>query len=594
MRIQLLLSFVAVAAIAGCGKSHHGTGTDGGAPADMADVAPAPVATHVSAVGATCCMDSDGAATHVAYLLNAAPLIPTIKGQKLNQPIGTFGELHVAGSDGSDVVINATVPQGNYIISPDGKSVFWANFDPTTSLTTGTVSINRFDVATKTNTVLSPSGGPSQFAGELPDMTPVFLPVPFASSTFFSPSGKYFLLGVLTNMQQVAGDLWVLDADTGATVLMRGNGEYLDIQAVLADDTLLFEDTVGGTSTGGAQPTNPVQNLYWQPISTTSTATAITTRVANFATTADGSQLVILHVNGDIDVWDTTKHTLSATPIVSGAASFTLGSDSNGPIAWVGTDQSLHVTDTSGAKTLDLTASVAAAALSGTPVFSPDNTHLYFWTTYELQATRGTLMHVAVKSGSTPNHIADNVSGPDLRVTDSALVYLQNVDQPGQLGDVVTSNLDGSSPVALNMKANVGGLQLSNPLPKTWSAVHLSSSVVDTTNSPIVGTALTGALTLGASGVGTAPATETTIDPAVGASQYELSDDAHDVVFIAGVAWNGTAGNYVGALKILDIKNDMQYIGGAVGVSEISPVANRAFFANAPVAAMAGIYYIKY
>ncbi|HEX4457025.1 MAG TPA: hypothetical protein VIA18_03600, partial [Polyangia bacterium] len=306
-------------AIAGCGKSHSGgKGTDGGAPpVDMADVPPEPVATHVSATGTTCCIDSDGTATHVAYLLNAAPLSPTVKGQQLI-PIGTFGELHVAGSDGTDVVINATVLQGNYTMSPDGKSVFWANYDPTTSITTGVVSINRFDVATKTNMVVSASGGPSQFVGNLDPTTPIYFPSPFAASTFFSPSGKYFLLGVLTNMQQTAGDLWVLDADTGATVLTRGNGEYLDIQAVLGDDTLLFEDTVGGMSTGTAGPTNPVQNLYWQPISTTSTATAITTRVANFSTTADGSELVILHVNGDIDVWDTTKHTLSATPIVSG------------------------------------------------------------------------------------------------------------------------------------------------------------------------------------------------------------------------------------------------------------------------------------
>ncbi|HEX4460863.1 MAG TPA: hypothetical protein VIA18_22945, partial [Polyangia bacterium] len=256
-------------------------------------------------------------------------------------------------------------------------------------------------------------------------------------------------------------------------------------------------------------------------------------------------------------------------------------------------DGSLHVTDTSGAKMLDLTAAVAAASLDGNPVFSSDNTDLYYWQNYAIQSSSGTLMHVAVKAGSTPTKIADKVSVPDLRVTDSALVYLQNVDIAGQFGDVYTANLDGTSPTALNQKANVGGLQLINPSAKTWHAVHLSASMADATNSPIVGTPMTGALTFGVA-TPSAAAVETTIDSAVGASQYEFADDGLDVAFIAGVNWNATASNYVGALKIFDVATQAQAIGGVVGVSELGPISNRTFFVNAPSAAMAGVYYIKY
>jgi hypothetical protein len=588
MRTQLFLSLVAVAAIAGCGKGGSHTG-DGGAPVDMADVPPVPVATAVGTPGNTCCIASDAVATHVAYLLNAAVLKQKLETYSI--PLGTAGELHVAGSDGTDVKVAANIFQGNYLISPDGKSIFYAGFDPATAITTGDTTFNRFDVATGTSTQLADNAFASSFLGQLPDGTPVFAPTPFAANTFFTPSGKYLLLGVLAPMAQSIGDLWVIDVDTGTAVIKRGAGEWADLQFVTGDDTLIFEDTVGGTVTGTNPPTDPLQTLYWQPISSTSTAAVITTRASQFTTTGDGGTLIILRTNGDIVAFDLTKHTLGAAPIATGAITFTLGSGSKGPLAYIGADQSVHVIDTTGAKQLDLDAATAKAALNSTVVISPDNAHLYFWQNFEVQATRGTLMHVAIKSGSTPNKIADLVSSQDLRITDSALVYLQNVDQPGQLGDAMTSGLDGSSAIALGTKANVGGLQLVNPVAKSWYAVHLTACVPDTTNTPIVGTALEGALSLGSAGA----TTETTLDTKVGASQYTFTDDGHDVIYVSQASWFPLVSNYVGTLQFVDLRSPTTpIVGGVVGVSELGPVSNRALFVNAPAANPAGVYHVKY
>ena len=71
-------------------------------------------------------------------------------------------------------------------------------------------------------------------------------------------------------------------------------------------------------------------------------------------------------------------------------------------------------------------------------MLSPDNAHVYFWQNYEAQNNRGTLMHAAVTAGATPNKIGDKISIPDLAVTDTALVFLQNVDDMGQFGDAAT------------------------------------------------------------------------------------------------------------------------------------------------------------
>lgn len=595
MRTQLFLSFVAVAAIAGCGKSGGKGGNDAGPPpVDMADVPPAPVATHVGATGNTAAIQSDGAATHVAYLLNVAPVNAKVD-NKYSVPMGSFGELHVASSDGTDTVVNPSILQGSYVMAPDGKSLYYTVFDLTTSVTTGAVSVNRFDTTTKTSSVVSATGGLSQFLGQTPPPanTTVYQPIPLNEDlVFFTPSGKYFLIGVLAPGATSAPDTWILDVATGAPVIKIGGGQAYEFLDVTPDDTLIFANSINGTVTGTTPPANPVQQLFWQPISATSTATMITSRVAQSLQTADSKNLVIMTTAGDISTFDLTTHKLSAAPLASGATQISVGSDSKGPIAYVGSDLSVHVIDTTGAKLLDIDAATAKASLANAPIISQDNGHLYFWQSDFLVHTKsGTLMHAAIKSGSTATKVGDSVSLPDLRITDSALVFLQHVDATGTTGDVYTSNLDGSSPVALGMKANTGGLQLINPVAKSWYAIHLTGATADATNVPIVGTPTTGALSLSVSGA----TTDTVLDSTVGASQYAFSDDGHDVIYVSKASWYSPVANYVGTLELVDLRTPATPIpGGVAGVTELGPVSNRALFVNAPAASPAGVYYIKY
>ena len=313
-----------------------------------------------------------------------------------------------------------------------------------------------------------------------------------AFAGFYGPSGHYFAVGVLPANVAGSPDMHVIDAHTGTDVYDRLNGEFDYIETILPDDTMVFQDTAGGTSS----TSTPVQTLYWVTLPGTVAAAAIATHTSSFATSADGKTLLILKTSGDLVTWDLTTHPATTTPLVSGVAVFTVGGDTNGPVAYVGADRSVHVMRLDGTKLLDIAATATTAGdVLGTPILSFDNAHLFYWQNVERQESRGTLMHVAVTTGATPAKIADKISMPDLHVNDSTLVGLTNVDDLGQFGDAFKSDIDGSNMVALGMKANVGGLQAVNPGPDTWFAMQLSTAAIDMTNVPIDGSpAITGAL----------------------------------------------------------------------------------------------------
>ena len=87
-------------AVAGCNNGNNGNGNhdmamggggDGGAtdmtpPGDMTDVTPIPMptATHVGATGATCCLVTDAVGKNAAYLLNVAPVTTTYMAQTVH------------------------------------------------------------------------------------------------------------------------------------------------------------------------------------------------------------------------------------------------------------------------------------------------------------------------------------------------------------------------------------------------------------------------------------------------------------------------------------------------------------------------------
>lgn len=571
MRSETLLALFAVA-LMGCsdpgskGSSDMaGVGSVDGAAigpdmtpaADMVDTTPIPAPTikHVGATGVTCCIVTDGNA-HAAYLAAPSPL-PNVS-----------GTLHVTKSDGTDVQVAAPVPAGGFVLAPDGKSILFTKAANTSN------ALYWADVtgATVTPKQIVATGFPT------PQITP---------NNFFTPSGHFFVFGVLAPNVASSPDLHVVDVRTGTDVYQRLNGAFQYVQVVLPDDTMLLQDTAGGTGMG--MP--PVQTLYWVALPGTTPAAAITTRTASFAPTADNKTLIILKTNGDLLTWDLTTKTGAGNKIASGVATFSLGRTPTGPIAYLGADRSVHVLGTDGAKLLELPAT-AAADLFGPVILTPDSGHAYFFQNVDTQDNRGTLLHVAVSSGATASKVADKVSLRDLSITDNAIVFLQNVDDLGQFGDAAKAALDGSGVALLGMKANVGGLKVVNPGPDTWFAMHLTGAAIDTANSTIDGSQNV----LG--GLGFADytgASEIAVDPKVHAGTFAFSDNGRDAVFVTAAAFNATAGNYVGSLGFIATRAPSTKIDGMLsGVSEVGTIVSRSLFVNAPTATPAGVYFISY
>jgi hypothetical protein len=565
--MQKLSILIALALAAGCGDNGNkagnrdmaADGVDLASPADMTDVTPIPAPTtkHIGSTGTTFGLVATDKAA--AYLLN---------------PTGTpaTGELHVVTTDGTDTSVATGVGVGTYGLAPDSKSILWLMPDAA-----GTASLNYLDLST---------------AGAMPKTvipTGVYTGT-LAFAGFFAPSGHYFLVGVLPANVGRSPDLHVIDLRNGMDVYDRPNGEFDYLELVLPDDTLIFQDTAGGQGTGGAPP---VQTLYWVslPNATAAPAVAINSRTTTLSPTADNKTLVFQRTNADLYAWDLTARSGMGTKIASGVITYALGNGAKGPIAYIGADRSVHVVSTDGSKLLDVDAT-AAADLTSPVILAPDAGDVYYFQNVDSQDNRGTLMRVAVASGATPSKVGDKISTADVRVTDSALVLLQNVDDLGQFGDAVVAKRDGSGITALGMKVPVGTLQAVNPGPDTWFALHLSNAAIDMTNVPIDGSApVTGKL-MWADYTGAA---ELQLDATAHLGAFAFSDDGRDAVYLSGVAWNATAMNFAGSLQFLATRAPSTAIDGMLaGVTELGPVVNRALFVNAPLAPTAGIYYVTY
>ena len=346
MKTQSILVSLLLVAVGGCGDNNGSNGGnhdmamdngggDGGAadmtpPNDLVDTTPtpAPTATHVSATGPTVGLVTLGADVS-AYLLNPATGASPVT-----------GELHVVTKDGVDKKIDTGVAIQGYSIAPDGKSIFY---------TKPAGQSAALYMADPTAATITPK---TIFATGVQSTQ-----MPFAG--FYTPSGNYFLAGTLPANVAATPDLRVIDAHTGTDVYDRLNGGFAYIELILPDDTMIFQDTAGGTSTG----TPPVQTLYWVSIPNHAAAPAatITTRTSQINLTGDNKTLVILKTNGDLLTWDTTAKTGSGTKIASGVATMTMGFEPTGPIAYIGADKSVHMLGTDGTAMLDVAGATATA-----------------------------------------------------------------------------------------------------------------------------------------------------------------------------------------------------------------------------------------
>jgi hypothetical protein len=557
---------VATVAAAGCSHKKNDLPTT-----DSGD-APKPSVKHVGPAGVTLGLITDGN-SHAAYLLAPSPVMAG------TAQVGVAGALHVVDYQGHDVLIAANVLAGGYVLAPDASSLFYIGFDPATNLDDGQATLQWVDL----------TAGKPQSKQVLTGM-PVtgisggkYLPQPLAQSGFYSATGRYFLCGAAADPDAVTDDLHVIDTTSGADVYQRLNGAWTYPQVVTADETLIFQDTAGGT--GPTDP--PVQTLSWVSLTNLQAKGDIATHTAQFRPTRDGKTLLVLKTNGDLQTWDLTGG--RATPAVppktlaSGVAVFTQGS--SGQVAWLGADHSVHVVALDGTKALDLDGATAQADLFGGPLLVSDA--VYFWREVEPQNSRGSLYYAKL-AGGAPVLVAPKTSLADVAVVSGTLLFEDNVDDFGNFGNVVSAAPDGSARLALGTKAPVAGLAVGARSSSGWFAMYLSDTVIGSGTPADGSLPISGALALASAGGG-----QVTVNSSV--HGFGISNSGFTAVYAGDATFNGATKNYVGSLEFVDTGSPSTRVDAKLaGVAELGGILWRRMFVSAPANNKPGIYYVSY
>jgi hypothetical protein len=518
---------------------------------------------------------------HVAYLAD------------VGSGTGATGDLHVAGTTpGSDTRVAGKVSAGGFVLSPDGATLF---FTQLTSSNTD-ASLSWYDVKHGGAPRVLFAHGLKTAPNDPEDTSSGVHADSFADQLFFfSPSGKYFVIGVLAPNVMVDADLHVIETASGNDVLQRGNGAFAYIQTVLPDDTLLFQDAVGGDS-GPGGPTALLQ-LFWTRLGSGTAPAAIDARVANFAPNGDNTRLIYQRSDRSLFAWDATARPAAAgTALATGAVSFAVGTSA---VVYSTGDGGIHVIGSDGTPKLDVTS--AGADVNSPLYLSLDDHDVYYFQAAEPQNSRGTLMHVAV-AGSTPQKLDEHAGLYDLQILPHAILYLRNVDATGSVGDAVTAARDGSWVRALGVGVPVapeglplpqnhtpGGLIVSTG-PSGWLAAHLTGARTDMTRRLVDG----GFATLGGLGLATMNG-ENKIEASTRAGAYQLADDAESLIYISAAKLNLMVDNYVGSLSwIATATPTMKPVPITLDdVSELSSVHQRGLFAVAN-GKSPGVYFVSY
>ncbi|MDB4970510.1 MAG: hypothetical protein JWN44_6199 [Myxococcales bacterium] len=549
---NLLLALAGL--VAGCGSNNSGP------------------TRRVSASGTTCCIVTDEANGHVAYLLNAVTAV------------GGKGELHVASADGKDVKVASGISPGGFLVSPTGKALFYAELLPSGS----DASLSYLDLSTAgaQPKILFASGWPTRPVTPGVASSPQYATI--EANNFFSPSGRYFVLGILPPNVSGIPDLHVIDVETGTDVFQRGNGAYAYLEAVLPDDTMVFQDAVGGNSGVNGPP--GVQTLFWiaLPQAASMQPVVIDTFTGALTFTSDNKTLVYQRTDRSLWSWDAVARPAKPTMLAANTVQYSVSDAGQGTVAYSGTDHSLHV-----AGTLDLAGATAKVDTLSPIVLSADGADVYYFQNVETQNRRGTLMHAGTAAGATPTKIADNASIYDVHPVPGALLYLQNVDAVGEFGDAVRAARDGSAATPLGTHVPTTGIGLAKLMGTSWLAAHLTSATLDKDKKLVdAAPALVGALGLTTSAGGG----DTTVDPATRQGQFAVSDDQKSLVYIGGVAFDAVIDNYVGALARVAVSAPSMTLKEPLltGATEIGPVVGTTLFCNAPKASTPGVYFVNF
>src|SRR5258706_3981948 len=179
--------------LSGCASA----GCDSGSPEDAvdagADFAIAAQVTHVGASAPVCCLATSGA-EFAAYLANPKPGNFDADGNE--HP--SHGDLHVTNAYGQDYLLDTNVPAGGYAFTPEGLFLMYMS-NPKVGSTNYALKFALL-------------GRPNFPAPTILDVIPGGIDdVPFNQIAFFSPSGRYFIIGILPKSVANIPDLHIVD-----------------------------------------------------------------------------------------------------------------------------------------------------------------------------------------------------------------------------------------------------------------------------------------------------------------------------------------------------------------------------------------------
>jgi hypothetical protein len=586
---------IALVPMAGCSNDNSNQSFD-----MTPDFALAQQISHVGVTGQTCCMVTRGSSLAL-YLTNVQ--VGMVDNRGIQH--AATGELHVVNPYGVDYTLGSNVPAFAYQFSPDGTYAMYAV----------KTSQSKYNYSLQFSTVSSPSLPKPLDKVVIPDGIQDFA---LNQQSFFSPSGRYLIIGALKGSIANSADLHVVDVRAAQDVAMLGNGAFNYSEVVANDDTMVYEN-----STASMVPGTPsVAGLYQLNLSVFGNGNTppalIDQHALNLGLMSDGETILYLRSTGELRMLSLGQH--FEVSVAQNVMTFTSGPLGRGPIVWVGTDRSLHVANTLSPEMITLPAN--SVDPNSPFIFSADATRLYWFKNVQTSNSYGDLYSVSVAPGAdrTPNFIGTRVSTQDFAFFQHRMVMIRNVDSSGTGGEMVSAELDGSSLVVLAEGAMLGGLRQSNPIPSPPPGSKIKTGPIDLTPSipPPVNAVLTNAARVldptSGTGLAYAPLNGSSpvvgelsfsvgvntllgvLDPEVHAGNSRFSDDGYVLAYVSGAKWMANPiGNFVGTLKLQPTIVDTNPIQPKLdGVAELGPISQRAMFVSAPANAHAGIYYVKY
>lgn len=559
------------------------------------DLSLPPQVTHVGVNQTVCCLETTDAAWRVMYLASPQPGGSDNRGND----VATKGELHLADAYGTDVTLASDVPRAGYVFSADGRLAFFlapsTNNDNSYALKFAALSTNTLGKVTPI-TVIDRG---------LEDK-------PFDYQAFFSPSGRYLIIGVTAPGITYSSDMTIVDVASARVIGSFPNGSFNYIENVTGGDTLVYQNSSASKTLG-----TPSQvGLYTLPLSAVGTAATparIDTHTTTFALTADERRVLYTKQDGALWMFDLTDK--SHVQVASHVVQFTLGADTDGPVVWVDESHSMHV------QRLFHPEMVATVAGSVDPwsafSFSPDGETLFFFDRASSQDSLGDLYRVDLSPahvGSPPQLVDHRVSQSSLRFVHGRMRYIRGLDARGEIGELVSAQMDGSDLLRVASGVAVGSVVGAAPVPPMEAApagnpprgaVDASRPVIPPVWAQLIGASRDPSRrtplfdesepVVGALGFSRDDGSPTILDPQVHVGNYSFSPDGYVLLYVGGATLDDDLAAYLGTLHLHQTLVDQAPVVPMLnGVAEVGTIRDRALFVAAPGAQPPGVYFIRY